>query len=126
MKNNRLFFLLVIVFCLMGFSSISIKAQNNSDKNKQVKLLPNTLEIIEVTKTADKCPDQKGITVRLRVISESPVDIRRWANLGNNWLPADFLNQKKGNEISTYMCNPVANFKFYSRAAGSSDKFPKP
>ncbi len=64
--------------------------------------------------------------VRVRVISSSPVDIRRYANRGNIWNQQDFTNQKQGDEISTYFCTDVATFKFYSRPAGSSEIFPKP
>lgn len=124
MKTYRLLLLFILTACLAVFTAIN--AQDNSDKNKQVKVLPKTLEIIEVSQTAEQCPNKKGTTVRLRVISESPIDVVRYANLGSLWSPAEFMNQKKGDEITTFMCSSVAKFKFYSRAAGSSEKFPKP
>lgn len=127
MKNYYWLFLFVIAVCFIDASSSVANAQDNSGKkNKQVKLLTNAVEPIDVSHTAEECPEQKGTTVRVRVVSNSPVDIRRYANRGNNWMSQDFTNQKQGDEISTYFCADKATFKFLSRPAGSSEAFPKP
>ena len=126
MKNYNWLFLLVAL-CFFSAFSTTTPAQETGKKNKQVKLLTNAVELIEVTHgTIKECGNQKSTTVRVRVVSSSPVDIRRYANLGNIWNPQDFLNQKLGDEISTYFCTDVATFKFLSRPAGSSEEFPKP
>lgn len=112
--------LLVALVCAVSF--VGVRAQDN----KRIKELPKSVEIIEVLNSAEKCKDKKGATVRLRVISDSPVDIMRYASLGKVWMPVLFSNQKKGDEITDFSCNPQSAFKFFSRPAGSSEAFPKP
>ena len=126
MKKYQWLFLLVAV-CFIGLFSLSDKAQNNSDKSdKQVKISTNALELIEVTHSASECGKQKSTVVRLRVVSDSPVDVRAFVPLARVMTTRTFLNQKQGDEISAYVCNGESTFKFVSRPAGSSDEFPKP
>lgn len=126
MKKHQGLFLLIVVG-LIGLFSVSVNAQNDSGKsNKQVKILTKALELIEVTHSASECGKQKSTVVRLRVVSESPVDVRVYVPLGRVMTMKNFMNQKQGDEISTYVCNGESTFKFVSRAAGSSGEFPKP
>lgn len=95
--------------------------------NKQVKLLTNAVELVDVTHgTIKECGTRKSTSVRVRVVSSSPVDVRRYANVGKNWSPIDYSNQKQGDEITTFMCTEGATFKFYGRPAEGSKEFPKP
>ena len=127
MKTYNWLFLLVALCFFSAFSTVTNAQDNSGKKDKQVKLLTNAVELIEVTHgTIKECGNQKSTSVRVRVVSSSPVDIRRYANRGNIWNPQDFTNQKQGDEISTYFCTDVATFKFLSRPAGSSEAFPKP
>jgi len=127
MKAKR--WLLLIAFaCVMAvLSPLAASAQDGTGKaSNQIKLLPNTVEVVGVTTGAEKCAKQKGTTVRLRVTSETPVDVRRYASMGKQWVSADFQSQKKGDEITDFFCTTQAEFKFYSRPAGSSTAWPKP
>jgi hypothetical protein len=127
MKTYNWLFLLVAL-CFFSTFATNANAQDKIGKsNKQVKLLTNAVELVDVTHgTIKECGTRKSTSVRVRVVSRSPVDVRRFANVGNNWSPIDYSNQKQGDEISTFMCTEGAIFKFYSRPAGSSEEFPKP
>ena len=46
------------------------------DASKRVKIISGGVELIEVTPTAPKCGKQKGETIRLRVTSETAIDVR--------------------------------------------------
>lgn len=128
MKASRLSLQLLLFACAsIAPLATAARAQNKSGtESKQVKLLPDTVELVEVATKAEKCPNQKGTFVRLRVISDSPVDIRRFAGISRGWAFMDFPNRKKGDEITDYFCTVGAPFKFYSHPAGSSDAWPKP
>ena len=104
-------------------------ANGQTDKppeSKNIKTMPGSIVLISVTQSAEKCKDQKGITHRFRVGSETPVDIVRYMGARNMWMPVQWLNQKKGEEFVDYGCYASAPFKYYSRAAGSNEVFPKP
>jgi hypothetical protein len=61
MKTYYWLFLFVIAGCFIGSSSLVANAQTNSGKkDKQVKLLTNAVELIDVSHTAEKCSDQKA------------------------------------------------------------------
>lgn len=127
MKAKRWLLLVALAGFLVLLSPLGASAQSSSGKeSNQIKLLPNTVEIIAVTTGAEKCARQKGTTVRLRVTSETPVDVRRFASMGKQWVSADFPNQKKGDVITDYFCTTQAEFKFYSRPVGSTTAWPKP
>jgi hypothetical protein len=40
------------------------------------------VELIEVALTAPKCGKQKGETIRLRLTSETPIDVRMYMQVG--------------------------------------------
>lgn len=127
MKTSNWLFLLVALCFFSAFSTVANAQDDSGKKDKQVKLLTTAVELIEVTHGKIKeCGNQKNTSVRVRVISSSPVDIRRYANRGNILNPQNFTNQKQGDEIPTYFCTDVATFNFFSRPAGSSEQFPKP
>ena len=120
----------MVMVCLFGitpnrqstFAQATTKAGNN-----QVRLLTNSVEVVEVIPSAEKCATQKGTSVRLRVTSETPVDVRLYVQVGyKKWLNRDFTNQKRGDEITDYMCDRKPNYKVYAHAAGSSEEWPKP
>ena len=120
----------VVIVCLLGITS---KRQNTvaqgtaRSDNKQVQILGQGVELIEMTPTAEKCGKQKGTTTRLRVTSETPVDVRLYVQVGyKRWLNKDFANQKRGDEITDYMCDRKPTSKVYARAAGTSEEWPKP
>jgi hypothetical protein len=46
---------------------------------------------------------------------------------GKNWIDKDFANQKKGDEITDFMCNSSNTlYKVYARAAGGAGAWPRP
>ena len=92
-----------------------------------MKILGSGVELIEISQVAPKCGKQKGATLRLKVTSENPVDVRLYVQTGwKQWLPKDFPNQKRGDEITDYRCGPATNYKVNAHAAGSSEGWPKP
>ena len=92
-----------------------------------MKILASGVELVELTPSAQKCGNQKGETIRLRVTSENPVDVRLYVHTGwKQWLPKDFQNQKRGDDITDYRCGPPRDYKVYAHAAGSSEPWPKP
>jgi hypothetical protein len=85
------------------------------------------VELIEVIPTAPKCGKQKGETIRLRVTSEIPIDVRMYMQVGyHQWINKDLASQKKGDEIESFRCDQKPDYKIYSHAAGSTDAWPKP
>jgi hypothetical protein len=124
-KDQRLFSAIFVVCCSLVLVA-GANAQANADENKNITLSTKAVEIISVTKTADKCRDKKGITLRLRVVSDSPVDVLSYKKSGQLWGASQFNNQKKGDEIVDFACYEKAAFKVYSRPTGSSEDFPKP
>jgi hypothetical protein len=104
-----------------------VGAQTGEDgSKKQVKLFTKSIEVVSVKSTAAQCKDQKGVTVRLRVIGNGPIDIMGWMGLKNEWMPRHFDNQAVGSEIEDFSCYPKSPFKYYSREAGSKGVWPKP
>jgi hypothetical protein len=103
-------------------------ASGSDDASKRVKIIGGGVELIEITPSAPKCPSkQKGETIRLKVTSETPIDVRLYIQTGfHQWIDKDFPNQKRGDEITSYRCDQKPNYKIYSHAAGSTDAWPKP
>ncbi|MFM9903510.1 MAG: hypothetical protein ACKVQJ_02935 [Pyrinomonadaceae bacterium] len=127
MKKNQLFVKIIVISGLLALTFIVANGQPGKPAgDKRVKIFTDALELVSVTASADQCKDSKGISVRLRVLSDSAVDIRRYLGISNTWQPKDWLNQTKGAEIVDYVCKSGPTFKFYSRPGGSSQKFPKP
>lgn len=122
--SNPAIAIVAILLCSLVVVSSETKAFEGLGK---VTIVSQGIELIEVTPTAEKCTNKKGQTVRLRVTSESPVDVRLYAKItGGVWFPKDFLNHKKGDEILDYRCDGNRSYKVYARAAGSPDAWPKP
>ena len=126
MKSIRLV-VLAIAVTLLCVASLRVTASSDDDPAKRVKIVGAGLELIEVTPTAEKCGKQKGETIRLRVTSESPIDVRMYMKIaGGHWINKDFANQKKSDEISSYRCDTKPDYKIYSHAAGSTQAWPNP
>jgi hypothetical protein len=117
--------LLTISLSLLLFTVVNGQADKLAE-NKNIKVMPSSIVLVRVTQSAEKCPDKKGITQVFRVASKTPVDILRYANFRNHWAPAQWLNQKKDDEFVDYVCLASTPFKYFSRAAGSNEVFPKP
>jgi hypothetical protein len=97
------------------------------DSNKRVQIVGGGVELIELSASAPKCGKQKGETIRLRVTSETVIDVRMYVQIGwHQWISKDFANQKKGDEISEFRCDQKPNYKIYSHAAGSTEAWPRP
>jgi hypothetical protein len=129
MRKQWLFVLALFSMAVLTLLSSTALADNNSKKTGNVKLYTNAVEVVDVQPSAEKCAKSKGTTVRLRVTSESPVDIKLYSPgvFGKNWIDKDFPNQKKGDEITDFMCGDAnATYKVYARAAGSSEAWPRP
>jgi hypothetical protein len=102
-------------------------APATDDASKRVKIVGGGVELIELTPSAPQCGKQKGETIRLKVTSETPVDVRLYIQTGyKQWMDKDFPNQKRGDEITSFRCDPKPNYKIYTHAAGSSEAWPKP
>jgi hypothetical protein len=118
---------LICVSIVSALTANTIAQKSPASENKQVKILSNGLELIEVAPTAPQCGKQKGQTIRLKVTSEAPVDVRLYVHTGyKQWLPKDFVNQKQGDEITDYRCNQKPDYEVYAHAIGSSEAWPKP
>lgn len=97
------------------------------DASKRVKIVGGGLELTNLTPTAAQCGKQNGETLLLKVLSETPIDVRIYVQTGyRQWINKDFINQKKGDEITYYRCNQKPNYKIYSHAVGSTDPWPQP
>ena len=123
--------LVATLICVAGINALTsntLAQKTPTNENKQVKILSPGVELIELIPSAPKCPSkQKGETVRLKVTSESPIDVRLYVQTGHNqWLDKNFANQKRGDEITDYRCDPKPNFKVYAHTAGSNEAWPKP
>ena len=131
-KRNRLvsIWLTVIGLTFVLLASHSIQwtlAQGNATDAKRVKIVGGGVELIELAPSAPKCGKQKGETIRLRVSSETAIDVRMYIQTGyKQWMDKDFPNQKRGDEITSYRCDQKPNYKIYSHAAESSEAWPKP
>ena len=129
MPKQLCFAAAVLSFAVLTIFNGAASADTTSKKSNNVKLYTNAVEVVDVQPTAEKCPKSKGTTIRLRVISESPMDIKLYSagTFGKNWIDKDFANQKKGDDITDYMCgNSNAAYKVYARVAGSSEAWPRP
>jgi hypothetical protein len=99
----------------------------SDDASKRVKIVGAGVELVEITPSASKCANQKGETIRLKVTSETPIDVRLYIQTGwHQWIDRDFANQKRGDEITEFRCNQKPNYKIYSHAVGSTEAWPKP
>src|SRR6266851_4052746 len=127
-RTNRLVRLCLMLTGLIWMSNSSSSTvtrfaqPKEASENKQVKILANGVELVELTSSAPKCGNQKGETIRLKVTNENPVDVRLYVHTGwKQWLPKDFPNQKRGDEITDYRCGPRTDYKVYAHAPGSSE-----
>ena len=128
MKSIRLLGLAIAV-ALLSIASFSLAATSAADDPaKRVKIVGNGVEFVGVGPTDAKCgKQQQGETIRLRVTSESPIDVRMYMKVvGGRWINNDFANQKKGDEITSFRCDTKPDYKLYSHAAGSTEAWPKP
>ena len=115
-----------LVWGLIVFNQMLALGQNASD-TKRVKIVGSGVELLDITPSASNCPKQKGETIRLKVTSDTAVDVRWYTQTGyKRWVNKDFPNRKHGDEITTYRCDQKPNYKIYSRAAGSTEAWPKP
>ena len=133
MQERTLVWLWLVAIGLIGLSNtspmlVTVLAQETTARDsKQVKVLATGVELVEITPSAPKCNKQGGQTIRLKVTSEKPVEGRLYVHTGwKQWLPKDFANQKRGDEITNYRCGNPTDYKVYARAAGSSEAWPKP
>ena len=130
MKLRRVNTLTAGVALLLILSPIIVNTRAGvaaDDPSKRVKIVGGAVELLEVTPTAPKCGKQKGETIRLRVTSETPIDVRMYMQVGyHQWMNKDFANQKKGDEIESFRCDQKPDYKIYSHAAGSTEAWPKP
>jgi hypothetical protein len=125
-QKLALFTGLTMVVGLLAIDQMRALAQNASD-TKRVKIVGSGVELLDITLSASNCPNQKGETIRLKVISDTAIDVRWYTQTGyKQWVNKDFLNQNHGDEITNYRCDQKRNYKIYSRAAGSAEAWPKP
>lgn len=115
---------LSIFVCLLGVCTANgcqSFAQETKKKDDQVKLESKQVELIEVLEAVSDCPNQKGTKLRIKVVSESAIDVRIHAqNLRGRWYTNDFKGKTRGQEISLFTCLVKGKFKVQTRAA--SDK----
>jgi hypothetical protein len=108
------------------FTARASHVQKEGEKPKsgtdQVKLYSDAVGVIEVSDKAEKCSSSSGATfLRLRVKSESPVEVRLHSSTRKGgWAFSDFLNKKSGDEITSFECFPKAHFKAQTRPAGDA------
>jgi len=101
-------------------------ADDNSKKGgNQVKINTPAVELVDVSTSAETCRNNQGTTIKLRVTSDTPVDIRRYAYSNHTWISRDFPSKSRGEEIADFMCIPGATFRVYAHPAGSAEAWPK-
>lgn len=130
-RNGLVLYWLIMVGVLyLSVTSQSTQwtlAQGNVNDSKRVKIAGSAVELIELRPSAPECGQQKGETIRLRVTSETEVDVRLYIQTGyKRWMDKDFAIQKRGDEITSYRCDQKPNYKIYTHAAGSNEAWPKP
>ena len=132
MKNYAGQIVLLAVVSLSSYAEVSnggsVLSPQNNGKNEQVKILDGCVELVELKAESENCPKSNQATsVRLRVTCENPVDVRmHYQNTRGKWASKDFLNRKRGDEITDFVCAPKSQYKIQSRAAGGSSTWPKP
>jgi len=116
------------VGALVFLSGVAQSTFAQEKGNGQVKLLSKGVEIVELKPSAEQCISSKGgTTVRLKVISETPVDVGLYyKTLQKKWSLKVFADKKTGEEVTHFTCFTNAPFKVYSRASGSGEAWPKP
>ena len=113
--------LLTAYFSTAGASYAQKGDEKSKGGNDQVKLYSDAVEVVEVSDKDEKCPSSGGATsLRLRVKSASPVDVRLHSSTRKGgWSFSDFLNKKSGDEITSFECFSKARYKVQTRPAGS-------
>jgi hypothetical protein len=118
----------VLCFCAALVLAFSLGTSQAQQTPKQVKLVTDAVEVVDLSPGAAKCPDQKeASTVRLRVKSEKPVDVAVYLWFPGGWSGRIFANKSTGDEFEHYGCvSPKhISFKVYARDAGSQQDWPK-
>ena len=115
---------------VIGFAgSFSFKAEsrgaNLEDKIKGENKT-GCIEVLEAKRSAEGCTANQGISFRLKVNCEKPVDVRVYYKGKKGWLANTFLNKKSGEEISFSTCDAKDSYVVYERDAGSNTDFPVP
>lgn len=117
---------IITIYVFLLLFAVANGQTDKPAKDKNIKVMPSSIVLVSALQSADQCKDNKGSTYRFRVVSETPVDIVRYANIKNIWRPAIWSNQKKDDEFVDFVCVVSTPFKYFSRAAGSNEAFPKP
>ena len=124
-KNNLMF-----AICIVLVGGFSAKASYAQQTPKQVKLYTDSVEVVELTGSAEKCSQQAdGTTAHLRVKSEKPVDVAVFFHIPQTgWTGKEFLKKSKGDEISHYACIPMkqVEWRIFARESGSQQPWPNP
>lgn len=125
MKLSQGFVCLLTFVCLFGLTTanggLSFAQDANKKKNDQVKLESNQVELIEVSEAVKDCPNQKGTLLRLKVTSETAIDVRIHSQkLNGRWTVSVINGKTHGQEVSSSTCLVNGKFKVQTRAA--SDK----
>jgi predicted ATP-grasp superfamily ATP-dependent carboligase len=124
--NKQTRHVLLIIACLAMAAEAGLVIAANDQSNK-VKIVSAGVELVGISPSAEQCASKKGQTVRLKIVSQSSVDVRLYIKTGyKQWVPKDFPNQQSGSEIVDYRCEQKPDYKVYAHAAGSSDAWPKP
>lgn len=112
---------LLVAVCLNADFSFAQKGSEKSkSSNDQVKLYSNAVEVVEVKPEGEKC-GKDATTLRLRVTSDSPVDVRVYFQKAKGgWASSDYTNKKKGDEIVSTECRSNAKYKVQTRPAGTN------
>ncbi|HVZ60510.1 MAG TPA: hypothetical protein VG892_06950 [Terriglobales bacterium] len=100
---------------------LAAQPANSSRVNLQTK----DVSIVEVLDSAERCPNHKGTTLRLKVSSQNAVDIMVRYQLLASIIGKPFLDQAPGSEIAVQQCVTKAKFLVLSRPAGSNSEWPK-
>ena len=116
-----------VLLCLTVASRDTSAQESGSAGDKHVRIMTDAVEFVSYTKTAEKCKSGKGETIRLKVKSESPVDVRLYiAQPRGKWLIQDYPGQQQGQEVMSYQCDRTPQYRVYARAAGSAGEWAKP
>lgn len=130
MKAHVPFAALIVVSCalLLAAPAADVSAQDSSQKDdKHVRLMTAGLEFVDYTTAAEQCKSKKGETIRVKVTSAEPVDVRLFiAQPRGKWMPIDFPAQKQGDVVTHYQCDRTPVYKVYARAAGTTGEWAKP
>lgn len=122
---------LILLFILVTFITFlplrtEVLGVSKDDEKLQGENQTGCVEVLEAKKGSTSCSDAKGISMKLKVNCDKPVDVRLCYKGKKSWVCNTYTNRKSGDEIPVSECNAKGSYVIYKRDAGSNVEFPNP